>query len=101
MPKQEETKPEKVVTAQVKDNAEPELKDAVETVEEKTGKAVKPIVVAEATEKKIKKVKVKFLENHELTAGSEKHTFKKGATVEIEPHLANKLLERKIAYIVG
>lgn len=55
----------------------------------------------EVTQKEPKLVKVKFIENHTFNKGIEKINAKVGQTLNVETHLANKFVSRKIAYIVG
>lgn len=57
--------------------------------------------VATAKKPEVKKVKVKFLKNHDFNVGTEKISAKKDDIKMVEMHTANKLLGRQIAYILG
>lgn len=85
-----------VVNTTANDQLKDELKEK-ETLEEQ----LKTPVVATMVDKKTKLVKVKFLENHTFNKGIQKIVAKKGDIHQVEPHLANKFLSRKIAYILG
>ena len=58
-----------------------------------------PVVQAQA--KKAKLTKVKFVKDHSFQTGTVKHNCSKDDVLEVEPHLANKLVARQIAYILG
>ena len=85
--------------------------ESADTKEVKTVKAVKAVVLdkandedaslAKAVEKKVKLIRVKFLEKHSFNMGIQKYNASVGQVLEVEPHLANKLLSRKIAYILS
>lgn len=45
-------------------------------------------------------VRVKFLEAHQMTVGQETFVQKVGDIIQVEPHIANRLVARKIAYII-
>lgn len=57
--------------------------------------------VAMAKKPEVKRVKVKFLKNHDFNIGTEKISAKKDDIKMVEMHIANKLLGRQIAYILG
>ena len=73
-----------------------------EVVEKPKVVETKKVEVAVIQEKpKAKLVKVRFIENHTFNKGINKLKCKKGDIEEVEPHLANKFVGRKIAYILG
>ena len=82
------------------DKSNQALKDEVEK-KETLDKQLKEVAVAQVQDKKVTLVKVKFIENHIFNRGIEKHTCKIGDIAEVEPHLANKFVQRRIAYILG
>lgn len=56
---------------------------------------------AELAEKKVRTVKVKFIEDHTFQVGTDQTKAKKGDVISVEIHTANKFVSRKIAYILG
>lgn len=57
--------------------------------------------VAEVVDKKVKLVKIKFIKAHTFYIGTDKIEAKPNDIKMVEPHTANKLLARSIAYILG
>jgi len=98
--KEAKEKAEAEAKAKADEEANEKLKKEIEE-QEKLKKEMSKTVVAEKQEKSVKLVKVKFIENHTFNKGVEKIFAKKGDTEEVEPHLANKFVSRKIAYILG
>jgi hypothetical protein len=118
MPKHEETKDPKGKGAEGENKTQGEtLQEAVETGRDtlspdttKTAdpkvtesQDTPPVKVAAVTEAKSKPrlVKVKFIKAHEFAQGTEKFNYAKDETASIEPHIANKLVERGIAFVMG
>lgn len=82
------------------DKSNEALKEEVQK-KEKLEQQMKQTAVAQVQENKVKLVKVKFIENHVYNRGSEKINARVGDVKEVEPHLANKFVQRKLAYILG
>lgn len=76
------------------------LKEEVEK-NKKLEDQLKEAAIVQVQENKVKLVKVKFIENHTYNRGVEKIFAKVGDITQVEPHLANKFVQRKLAYILG
>ena len=75
--------------------------ELVEQVKVEEGlKATAPAQSVRMVEKTPYTVKVKFLEAHEMTIALDTFKFKAGDITHVEPHTANRLVARKIAYII-
>lgn len=70
-----------------------------ELAKEEKGKTAE--AVAEVQEKEVKKVKVKFIKDHSFYVNTEKNDAKINDVLMVERHMANKLVGRHIAYILG
>ena len=62
--------------------------------------ATVPTVVA-AQNKKDNRFTVQFIKDHEFNVAGVAHTCKKGDKMKVEIQIANKLVERSIAYIIS
>lgn len=89
-----------IPTQPEQDKSNQALKEQVEQ-KETLEKQLKNVAVAQVQDKKVTLVKVKFIKNHIFNRGIEKHSCKVGDIAEVEPHLANKFVQRQLAYILG
>jgi hypothetical protein len=64
---------------------------------EKGGNEAVVVVSAKA----VKTVKIKFLKEHEFASGGDKKKYEKGEYANVEAHIANKLMQRQIAFVIA
>lgn len=79
----------------------PVVEEKPQPKEEDKKEPVSDVAVAITENKKPKLVKVKFLKDHSFNVGTEKVNARKDDIKMVEMHIANKLLSRQIAYILG
>lgn len=91
---------ETIITEQ--DNAK-EVAVVQETQEIQASPApeVSEAAIASVAQQEVKKVRIKFIKPHSFNIGIEKVTAKIHDILMVEPHIANKLVSRSIAYILG
>lgn len=103
--KEQEAREQAEAEAKKKDEEIAELSKKLKEQEDQAEQAKKaqdgthPVVQAQA--KKARLTKVKFIKDHSFQTGVTKHNCSKDDVLEVEPHLANKLVSRQIAFIIG
>lgn len=100
-PKEKPTTKKEVVESIVNKDANEKLKKAIEERDALQEQLKQKVEVAQVQKSGVKLVKVRFIKKHTFNIGINKVVAEENSVHSVEPHLANKFVARRIAYILG